>query len=163
MLMRILLAVDESESSERAVRYVGSLLHETHNVELTLFHVLKPIPRELLEHGGSENPVIEEELSKQLRKEQEEWVRVEGQVEYPILVKALETLGKAGFPIERVTMKFGHERDIAKNILDEAQRGGYTTIVLSRHGCGGIKRLFGGGITDQLLRDAAGLTLWVVS
>jgi hypothetical protein len=54
--MRILLAVDESENSRRVARYVGSLLRQTPDVALALFHVLKPMPRELLEHGGSEDP-----------------------------------------------------------------------------------------------------------
>ncbi|MDH5670053.1 MAG: universal stress protein, partial [Nitrospira sp.] len=60
------------------------------------------------------------------------------------------------------TLKFGHENDIAHTILDEAGSGGYGTIVVTRHGSNGIKRFFGGGITDQLLRDATGFTLWVV-
>lgn len=161
-MMRILLAIDDTPHSERAVRYVGSLLRDTRNVEITLFHVLKPLPRELLEHGGSESPEVELELSKQLRAEQEDWIKAEGAVEYPILVKALEVLGKTGFPIDRVTMKFGHEDNVVKNILEEARLGGYGTIVVSRPGTSGIKRFFGGGLTDQLLREAAGLTLWVV-
>lgn len=161
-MMRILLAIDDSPSSERALKYVGSLLRETRFVEITLFHVLKPMPRVLLEHGGSEDPEIEGELGQQLQADQEDWVREEGAVEYPVLVKALETLAKTGFPIDRVTMKFGHDDNIVKNILDEARIGGYGTIVVSRHGTSGIKRFFGGGITDQLLHEATGFTLWVV-
>lgn len=159
---RILVAVDDSDHSRRALSYVGSLLGDTRGTEITLFHVLKPLPRELLEHGGSENPRMEDTLGHQLRAEQEEWIRAESTVEYPILVKALETLGKTGFPIDRISLKFGHEDDIAKNILEEARAGGYDTIVVSRHGGSGIKRLFGGGVTDQLLREASGFTLWVV-
>lgn len=120
------------------------------------------MPRELLEHGGSENPVVEGELGKQLRADQENWVREEGAVEYPVLVKALETLAKTGFPIDRVILKFGHDDNIVKNILDEARLGGYGTIVVSRHGASGIKRFFGGSLTDQLIREASGFTLWVV-
>ena len=60
--MRILVAVDESENSHRAVQYVGALLRRTPDVAVTLFHVLKPMPRELLEHGGSENPAAEAKL-----------------------------------------------------------------------------------------------------
>lgn len=161
-MMRILLAIDDSQNSERAVKYLGSLLRETQDVEITLFHVLKPLPRELLEHGGSEDPKVEGQLGEQLRREQEEWVRSESVVEYPILVKALEVLGKTGFPIERVTLKFGHEDNVVRNILEEARIGGYGTIVVSRHGASGIKRFFGGGITDQLLHEASGFTLWVV-
>ena len=54
--MRFPLAVDESENSNRAVKYVGSLLRETPKTAVTLFHVLKPMPRGLLEHRRMEIP-----------------------------------------------------------------------------------------------------------
>lgn len=158
----ILIAVDDSEESIRAVQYVGALLRETQNVSVTLFHVLNPMPRELMEHGGSEDPEVEDHLGAQLRKEQDEWVRAEGALEYPILVKALERLGQTGFPIDRVTLKFGHERDIADTIVDEAKAGGYGTIVVTRHGPSGTKRLFSSGITDRLVRDLSGVALWIL-
>jgi nucleotide-binding universal stress UspA family protein len=159
---RILVAVDNSEHSARALRYVGTLLHDVPNVQVTLFHVLKPMPRELLEHGGSENPKDEVRLAAEFQQDQESWVRAESVTEYPILVQALELFGKTGFPLNRVSLKFSHEDDIAQTILNEARTGAYGTIVISRHGSNGMKRFFGGGITDQLLRDAAGYTLWVV-
>lgn len=70
----------------------------------------------------------------------------ESVMEYSIWVQAL--LGKTGFPLDRGTLKFGHEDDIAQTILDEARTGGYGTIVISHRGLNGMKRLFGGGITD---------------
>ena len=96
------------------------------------------------------------------KQDQARWVRTESVVEYPILVKALELFGKTGFPLDRVTLKLGQEGDIAHTILDEARTGGHGTIVISRQGSNGLKRLFGGGLTDQLLREASGYTLWVV-
>ena len=111
------------------------------------------MPRALLEHGGSENPVDEVRLDNTLQQDQENWVRAESVV---------ELLGQTGFPSDRVTLKFGHEDDIAQTILDEARTGAYGTIVISRQGSNGMKRFFGGSITDQLLRDASGYTLWVV-
>src|SRR5690242_17271521 len=160
--MRILVAVDESESSSRAVKYVGSLLRETKDTAVTLFHVLKPMPRELLEHGGSENPTAEAGLSQQLRREQDAWLRQEAESECPILVQACETLTRAGFDRKQVTLMTGHEDDIAGNILEEARDGKHDTIVVGRHGTSRVKRLFGGGVTDQLLRDAKGFAIWVV-
>jgi nucleotide-binding universal stress UspA family protein len=59
-------------------------------------------------------------------------------------------------------LKFGHEDDIARSILEEARTGSYETIVVGRHGTSGIKRMFGGGVTEQLLQDAKGLAVWVV-
>lgn len=46
--------------------YVGTLLRETRDVQVTLFHMLKPMPRELLEHGGSEDPAEGVRLAKKL-------------------------------------------------------------------------------------------------
>jgi nucleotide-binding universal stress UspA family protein len=157
-----LIAVDGSEHSARALHYVGTLLRDTRNVQVTLFHVLKPMPRELLEHGGSEDPAEEIRLAKKLQEDQDNWVRTESRFEHPILLTALELFGKTGFPLDHVTLKFGHEDDIAHTILDEARTGGYQTIVVSRHGSKRMKLFFGGGITDQLLRDASGYTLWIV-
>ena len=82
----LLIAVDDSNESVRAVQYVGTLLRDSRDVNVTLFHVLNPMPRELMEHGGSEDPETEHRLGEQLRKDQDEWVRAEGALEYPILV-----------------------------------------------------------------------------
>jgi nucleotide-binding universal stress UspA family protein len=161
-VMRILVAIDGSECSQEAVQYVGGLLRETREVQLTLFHVLKPLPRELLEHGGSENPNVGAGLSRRLRTEQEEWVKAESAIEYPILLKALEAAVNSGFPIDRVTLKFGYEDDVGRNILEEARAGAYGTVVVSRDGRGGMKRLFRNRITDHLLHEGTGITLWIV-
>ena len=159
---KILVAVDDSEQSIRGVQYVGSMLRDTPDVKVTLFHVLNPMPRELMEHGGSENPDTEDYLGAQLRRDQEEWARKEGAIEYPILLKALEHLGQTGFPIDRVTLKFGHERDIADTIIDEAKSGGYGTVVVTRHGTWGTKRLFGNGVAERLLREVSGAAIWML-
>jgi nucleotide-binding universal stress UspA family protein len=160
--MRLLLAVDESENSLRAVRYVGVLLHSRPGVVVTLFHVLKPMPRALLEHGGSENPDIETTLSANLREEQRAWMKQEIESQCPILERARETLVQLGFDANRIAVRFGHAGDIAKTILEEARSESHETIVVGRTGTSGITRIFGGGITDHLLRDARGMALWII-
>ncbi len=160
--MRILVAVDESENSHRAIQYVGYLLRRTPEVDVTLSHVLKPIPRKLLEHGGSENPAGEAQLSMRLRKEQEAWIQKERESECHVLNKAYETLNQSGFDMSRVTLTFGHEENIARNIVEVARTGHHETIVVGRRGTSRAKRIFGGGVTDQLLREAKGLAIWGV-
>jgi nucleotide-binding universal stress UspA family protein len=158
----MLVAVDESESSHRAVQYVGSLLRGRTDTQVTLFHVLKPMPRGLLEHGGSENPAAESRLGAQLRKDQQAWIRQETESECPVLLKARETLAHSGFDSGRVELRIGHEEDIARNILEEGRSGKHDTIVVGRHGTSRVKRLFGGSVTDSLLQDAKGFAIWVV-
>jgi len=160
--MRLLLAVDESENSNRVVQYVGSLLSRTPDLTLTLFHVLKPMPRGLLEHGGSENPVAEAQLGEQLRNGQEAWIRKESEAECHVLKEACETLKQYGFDMSHVDLKYGHEDNIARCILEEARSGQYDTIVVGRQGMSRIKQIFGGGTTDHVLRGAKGLAIWVV-
>lgn len=160
--MRILVAVDGSKDSTRAVKYVGQLLHTVSSVTVTLFHVLNPLPPVLREHGGSEDPVREEQLGKQLRKDQEAWYRNERKLESNILSRARRTLEGTGFRASRIRLKFGYEEDVARTILEEAQTGRYRTIVLGRHGVSGLKKFFFGGISRRLLKQAAGRTVWVV-
>lgn len=160
--IRILLAVDESENSHRLVQYVGSLLSRTPDVVVTLFHVLKPMPRGLLEHGGSENPAAESQLSVQLHDEQEAWILKERESECHVLKQACGTLAHSGFDLDHVEVTYGHEDDIARNILEEARSGHHDTIVVGRQGTSRIRQIFGGGVTDQLLRDAKGFAIWVV-
>lgn len=89
-------------------------------------------------------------------------MRAEGTLEYPILMKALEQLGQTGFPVDHVTLKLGYERDIADSIMDEARAGGFGTVVVTRYGPTGTKRLFSNRITDRLMRDLSGVALWVL-
>jgi nucleotide-binding universal stress UspA family protein len=160
--MRILVAIDETEHDGRVVEYVGALVRSLSDVNLTLFHVLKPIPCEFLEHGGSENPALEEQLGSQLKKDQAEWYRKEREAECHYLQNALEGLVKAGVPAARIALQFGYEEDVARNILEEANTGHYETIVVGRHGVSRRTRGSAGSVTEQLLRQAKGLTVWVV-
>jgi nucleotide-binding universal stress UspA family protein len=135
-----------------------ALLHGTSDVAVTLGVLVYTV--ELPEHGGSENPPLRPGWM-QLRDEQEAWIRKEGEAECHILKQACETLNQSGFDTSRVTLTYGHEDDIARNILEEARIGRHETIVVGRHGMSRVKRVFG-GVTDQLLRDAKGFAIWVV-
>lgn len=117
-------------------------------------HVLKPLPRKLLEHGGSENPVTEGQLQSQLKQDQAEWYRTQAEAECPYLLRARDLLIKAGLRSEGIELKFGHEEDIARNILEEARSGGYRTIVLGRYGTSSMMR-FCPSVASEILRTMA--------
>lgn len=158
----ILLAVDDSKATTHALQYVGTLLRETPAVTITLFHVLNPMPRELMEHGGSENPDMEHQLGEQLRKEQQEWMQTEETLEYPILERALEGLKATGFPAEQVTLKLGYAGDLVDTLVDEVRAGGYGTLVIAKHSRPDAAHLFSRNVADRLSRELAGIALWVI-
>lgn len=161
--MRILVAVDGSKDSTKAVKYVGRLLRTTSGVNVTLFHVLQPLPPVLREHGGSEDPVREETLGRQLRKDRKTWYRKERQLESNILSKIHQTLERTGFPASQIRQKFGYEEEnVVETILEEARKGRYHAIVVGRHSRSGLKKLFFGGITRRLLQQTTGRAVWIV-
>ncbi len=158
----LLIAVDDSNATARALQYVGTLLRETPSVAVTLFHVLNPMPRELMEHGGSENPDMEHQLGEQLRKDQQEWMQAEETLEYPILERARGRLSETGFPTDRVVLKLGYAGDLVDTILDEVRAGGYGTLVITKHGQPDAAHLFSHNIAERLSRDLSGVALWII-
>lgn len=160
--MRVLVAVDGSACSTRAVKYVGEVLRTRPDAEVMVFHVLASVPPMLREHGGSENPMMEARLGRKLEKEQRAWYKQEQDVERKILKKAKAILENAGLDGARIQTQFGYEDNIARNILEKARSNRYNTIVVGRHGRSGIKRFSWGGVTQRLLRTGHGLTIWVV-
>ena len=92
-----------------------------------------------------------------MRDEQEAWIRKEREFECHVLKKACETLAQSGFDMSLMAVKYGHEDDIARNILEEARSGQHETIVVGRQGTSRINQIFGGGVTDQLFPRRKGL------
>jgi hypothetical protein len=96
------------------VKYVGGLLHEPRDVQLTLFHVLKPLPANIGTWGIG-NSKCGRGPQQTLADGAGRMGKAESAVECPILLKALEAVVNTGFPIFRVTLKFGHKDDVGRN------------------------------------------------
>lgn len=67
---RFLFAGDDTVHSAQALDYVGRFLRDARDMRVALFHVLKPMPRELLGHGGSEDPAEEVRLAEEVHPDQ---------------------------------------------------------------------------------------------
>src|SRR5207237_9075828 len=94
----ILIAVDDSEASYRAVTYVGSLIGGCEGFRVCLLHAMPPLPRELLEFGGSEDPRQEERDEACLKTEQAHWVEAVAQAAEPVFTRAKHILHEARVP-----------------------------------------------------------------
>ena len=71
---RILVVLDDSEASMRAVRYAAKFARRRKRFSICLVHVLPPLPPALREHGGSSNSAEERRLDIALRVEQDRWI-----------------------------------------------------------------------------------------
>ena len=148
---RVLVAVDSSDNSLRAVDHVGFMLAGTDN-PVTLFHTMRHLRRFVPQEVLDEAPELEEL-----------WKTKAGQEIEPFMKKAKEMLLGAGLDDSRITTKVvDGSRSPASDILDEARNNDYGTIVLGRRGLSGVKEFFMGSVSSKVLQNCAGMAAWVV-
>ena len=161
----ILIAVDDSEASHRAVEYVADMLGRQYKFFVTLFHVLPTLPPSLLEHGGSENPAIEEAKEEEIRNRQASWLEEVKRTAQPTLERAKAVLRDARIPARDIAVQFYAPvsgESLVSDILQAAQKANCETIVVGRETFSGLHRLLKHHVADDLIRRGHHHTIWVV-
>lgn len=162
---RFLVVVDESPGSKRALGYAGRVLGGRRNCAIILLHLLLPLPPELLEFGGAENPQKEQKLEAELRSDQQAWIRSARNSAKSALAGAVQQLHKAGIPRGAIHVVFSHptrDRDAATTVLEHARGKRCHTIVIGHAAHSWFRELAGGDLAEHLLRHGKGFTVWVV-
>ena len=162
---KILIAVDGTEASLKAVGYVASMMGGRKNVQVRLLHVLPPIPPSLLEYGGAEDPRKEHELSAQLHTAQAEWTAEAKHSARRSLESTLALLIDHGLLAQNISTEFSssiHKPDVAREVLEAAHKWDCGTIVTGRHTLPWTKELFHRHVGEELVHSAKGFTVWVV-
>ena len=162
---KILIAVDDSEASSRAVAYVATLIGGRRGFSVRLLHVLAPLSPELLEFAGSENMDVEESIEAEKRVAQAWWIEEAEKAAQPMFTKADSILRTAGVPPEVVEMQFSTSvstQDVVSNILEAARVSQCGTIVVGRKSFSTLKEFFHDHLNDELVRKGQGFTIWVV-
>lgn len=171
MKQKILLALDGSENSTRAVEYVGNMTHGCEGFHITLFHVTS-IPPALMEHAGPakagpEEPDRDRQMAEEMQKRQRKWQEeIRETTEKEIFTPAKQVLEKRGVqaPLSTIETKVAtHSHpDVALAIIEETKAGGYGTIVLGKRGRSMIKEFLLGGTTCKVIHHIQGCAIWVV-
>jgi len=165
MRAKILLALDGSEPSMKAARYVANLLGGQTDVSVTLFYVLSPIPPSLLEHGGDESQSQPSEAEVEFERRRTSWVEAKQAVECKLFDPIREMFKQAGFRDEQIQTKCPApipESNVAHEILQECQDGGYDTVVMGKRGQSRIRTFLTGSVTEKVVRHAKGYAVWVI-
>jgi nucleotide-binding universal stress UspA family protein len=160
---RILVAVDESKASRRAVAYVGGLLGGRPGFCVGLFHL--EVPPRMLEWGGSEDVEKEDRVESErdeIYQELEVSVKEKGET---LLRRSQAVLSSKGIEVRLLPVKWEEPLDhknLAQDILQTARQGDYGTVVVGRNCYSRWQRLFHHPVADDLVREGCGLTVWVV-
>lgn len=160
---RILIAVDRTAASQRAVAYVVNMLGGAPGIHVGLLHV--DLPPRMLEWGGSEDPRTEERVSAEraVAYQQEEKQAVhKGQA---FLQRFRETLAERGIDVAALLVQFDeplNAKSITEHILSTAKKHDYGTAVVGRDSFGGLIHFFKHHVGEELVRHGEGLTIWVV-
>lgn len=161
----VLIGVDGSESSFRAVTYVAEMIGDQNRILVGLLHVLPPIPPELLEFGGSEDPEKERILGDELKKDQAQWINHARKAAQPILERAKTVLYQVGVPPERVITLFSesiHRSNIVRELIETAQKQHCGTVVVGRESYPGFREMFQRHVGEALVREGRGFAIWVI-
>jgi nucleotide-binding universal stress UspA family protein len=148
---KILLAVDVSENSHRAVVYTGDFTAPT-EAELTLYHVVRSFGL----GTADENSILDDEMKERFVEE------VRNDVPR-MFRRYTESLGRCGVANNSISSKHtfpSYSR--AADILREAKEGGYGTIVLGRRGLSEAPEFLMGSVTSKILSRAKGFAVWIV-
>jgi nucleotide-binding universal stress UspA family protein len=162
---RILIAIDDSDASYRAVTYVGSIIGGREDFRVCLLHALPPLPRELLEFGGASDPQQEEQAEACIHAEQARWLEAVVQAAEPVFTRAKGILHEAHVPADAVETQIVdtvNTQDTVLDILEAARAQQWGTVVVGRESFHGLKALLTSHVGDTLIRQAQGLTVWVV-
>jgi len=144
---RILVAVDGSESSYRALDHVGAMLSDNAEIKISLFHV-SPDAKDIDAISfGKDDPDIQDIVTKASARMIEKF--------FADATQKLEDAGIVADRVETITTK--RKAKIGKVILSEAKKGKYGTVVVGRRGAdrahyfGSVSRYVTQRITDRAL------------
>ncbi|MBW2171923.1 MAG: universal stress protein [Deltaproteobacteria bacterium] len=156
MTKKILVAVDESKNSMKAVKYVANGIQPTGKV--TLFGVLP----DLTAACGLDSPT----LTPLFNRNRTAFCAIEDAKKDHVkdfMDKAKTALVEGGFPSKNVTVKIRKKKTgIARDILKEAQHGKYDTLVIGRRGLSGIKQFLFGSVSNKVVHLARNVSVIVV-
>ncbi len=156
MASKVLLALDNSKYSLKAVKYAVKTLKPDSMV--TMLTVLPDPTAACGLDGPSLIPIFKKNVKTFCIIEDAKKSAMEGFME-----EAKKRFVAAGFSPKNISIRIRKKKTgISRDIMREAKRGKYDTIVMGRRGVTGIKQFVAGSITNKMFHFAQGVTLIVV-
>ena len=149
MLNKILIAIDLSENSLKAVDYVAQMMQCHSSVDVTLLHVIKEPSPDIMPDEKERSTYVEQTRSETLQ----------------LMEKAAGRLTAHDIPERNIHLKIqicSKPVSVAELILHERATGGYGTIVVGRRGMSKKEEFLFGSISNKIVREAKNCAVWVI-
>lgn len=145
---RIIVAIDDSPRSIRAVEYVGSMVGQGGDIFLCLLHIYPEPPPDYYRSGAS---------LEGYKKAQEEKAA-------PLFQKAAQILTGHGISFTSMTSRclMADRKTISAAILDMQVQEHYGTIVVGKRGIPKAEEFLFGSISSALVHTGKDIAVWVV-
>ena len=148
---KMLLAVDSSDNSRKAVDYAGNFAAAI-GAEVTLFNAIREFSLELLDISIPSGAQIEASILDELKRDVQQ-----------MLDAYKRQLEEAGVEPSRISSIYTtRSRSRAEDILKAAAEGGIGTIVMGRRGLSRVHEFSLGRVTTKVLHRANLFALWIV-
>lgn len=144
----LLIAVDDSDSSRRAVLYVADFLGGFPGFTVTILQII-PEPEEDFYDSEAEMNA---------------WLKEKRQAANKMLENYRQILFQSGFPEEKVRIRscVGEAKSLAEAILDTRCDLTCCTVVVGRHHKSKSEEFLFGSTSSKLIHEARNCAVWVV-
>jgi nucleotide-binding universal stress UspA family protein len=156
MAKRFLVALDKSNNSLRAVKFVADAISP--DAKITLMSVVADPAAACELHGPSLSSLFTENVKTFCIIEDAKKSAMEG-----FLDEAKKSLVKAGFPSNNIFVRIRKQKSgVARDILKAAKQGKYDAVVVGRRGLTGVKQFMLGSVSNKVINRAEKLSIIVV-
>lgn len=154
MEKQILLAVDDSSPSKRAIKYAVDLAATIEDLHYVLFHV-QPMVSLFLKEEARRSVIAKSKHDKIIQKNEADAQR--------LLHAYKNEMVAAGIDPERIkTVSMTRKLGFAKDIIEYAQLVKYDAIVVGRRGLAGLIRMYSGSVTTDILEQSQLIPVWLI-
>lgn len=161
---RLLLVVDESQASKRAVTYVAKIVGRQRDLRICLVHIVPRLPPRSLECRDADNPHARRPHARPTDTPQR-WLAGAQKAAQRALGTATATLRDAGVSARVLDVQLSEGVEglgAAERILELARARRCDTVVVGRESVSWFRELMGGNLAAELVRRGKGYTIWVI-
>jgi nucleotide-binding universal stress UspA family protein len=154
---KILVVVDETPATKRALEYVARLASRRRGFRVCLAHALPAPPPEFVELRGAEEDRI---LAYKRR-----WISVVKMAERRALERANKVLRRGGVADAAIEAHYCDLVDTSRTteeILRLARARKCDTVVIGRDSLSWLGELIHGDPAEEIVRQGKGFTIWIV-